>query len=106
MAPAAHVAWAVLAGAPGEAAEPGPRAAPDEPAHLPQPDACLRLQSRVRYVAAPRSLVFMIAVEFTRDELDLVHHALSAFLADFGHKEKDVVHSLRELLGKIPAPAA
>jgi hypothetical protein len=47
----------------------------------------------------------MIAVELTRDELALVHHALSAFLSDFGHKEKDVVHSLRELLGKIPEPA-
>ena len=47
----------------------------------------------------------MTAVEFTRDELALVHHALSAFLADFGHKEKDVVHSLQELLNKIPAPA-
>jgi hypothetical protein len=40
-----------------------------------------------------------------RDELALVHHALSAFLSDFGHKEKDVVHSLKELLGKIPTPS-
>ena len=47
----------------------------------------------------------MIPMEFTREELALVHHALSAFLADFGHKEKDVVHSLQQLLGKIPAPS-
>jgi hypothetical protein len=47
----------------------------------------------------------MTAVEFTHDELALVHHALSAFLSDFGHNEKDVVHSLRDLLGKIPNPA-
>lgn len=47
----------------------------------------------------------MIPVEFTRDELALIHHALSAFLSDFGHKEQDVVHRLQELLGKIPTPA-
>ncbi|HEX2809074.1 MAG TPA: hypothetical protein VHN80_23165 [Kineosporiaceae bacterium] len=51
------------------------------------------------------SLSTMIAVELTHDELTLVRHALSAFLSDFGHKEKDVVHSLRDLLGKIPAQA-
>jgi hypothetical protein len=44
----------------------------------------------------------MIDVEFTHDELALVHHALSAFLSDFGHKQADVVHQLRDLLGKIP----
>ncbi|HEX2810658.1 MAG TPA: hypothetical protein VHN80_31225 [Kineosporiaceae bacterium] len=44
----------------------------------------------------------MTVIEFTREELALVHHALSAFLADFGHKEKDVVHALKALLGKIP----
>jgi hypothetical protein len=46
----------------------------------------------------------MIPVEFTKDELTLVHHALNAFLADFGHKQKDVVHQLQDLLGKIPPP--
>ena len=46
----------------------------------------------------------MTVIEFTHDELALVHHALSAFLSDFSHHEKDVVHSLRELLGKIPEP--
>jgi hypothetical protein len=47
----------------------------------------------------------MIDVEFTSDELALVHHALSAFLSDFGHKQADVVHQLRDLMGKIPTPA-
>jgi hypothetical protein len=46
----------------------------------------------------------MTAIEFTGEELALVNHALKAFLSDFGHKEKDVVHSLQHLLGKIPAP--
>ena len=47
----------------------------------------------------------MTAIEFTREELALVHHALRAFLSDFGHKEKEVVHQLQELLGKIPEPS-
>jgi hypothetical protein len=45
----------------------------------------------------------MISIEFTDEELALIRHALSAFLSDFGHNEKDVVHQLRELLGKIPS---
>ncbi|HEX2810119.1 MAG TPA: hypothetical protein VHN80_28475 [Kineosporiaceae bacterium] len=44
----------------------------------------------------------MISIELTDEELALVRHALSAFLADFGHNEKDVVHQLKELLVKIP----
>ena len=47
----------------------------------------------------------MIAVELTHDELLLVHHALTAFLSNFGHNEQDVVDNLRDLLGKIPAAA-
>jgi hypothetical protein len=45
----------------------------------------------------------MTTLELTHDELLLVHHALSAFLSDFGHDQKDVRHSLQGLLGKIPA---
>ena len=52
-----------------------------------------------------RSIFTMIDVEFTSDELALVHHALSAFMSDFGHNQADVVHQLRDLMGKIPAPA-
>jgi hypothetical protein len=46
----------------------------------------------------------MMSIELTYEEVALLRHAISAFLADFGHKEKDVVHSLQELLGKIPVP--
>ena len=52
-----------------------------------------------------RSIFTMIDVEFTSDELALVHHALSAFMSDFGHNQADVVHQLRDLMGKIPTPA-
>jgi hypothetical protein len=48
----------------------------------------------------------MTTLEFTHDELLLVHHALSAFLSDFGHDQKDVRESLHGLLGKIPVPVA
>lgn len=45
----------------------------------------------------------MVSLELTQDELTLLRNAVTAFLADFGHKEKDVVHQLQHLLGKIPA---
>jgi hypothetical protein len=48
----------------------------------------------------------MTTLEFTHDELILVHHALSAFLSDFGHDQKDVRHSLQGLLGRIPVLVA
>ena len=44
----------------------------------------------------------MISIELTDEELALMRHALSAFLADFGHNEKDVVQQLQQLLVKIP----
>ena len=60
-----------------------------------------------RYVAGQeRTLLGMTTVEFTDDELILVHHALRAFLADFSHDQKDVRHSLHGLLGKLPVPVA
>ena len=48
----------------------------------------------------------MTTLEFTNDELLLVHHALSAFLSDFGHDQKDVRHSLHDLLDKLPTTVA
>ena len=48
----------------------------------------------------------MTTVEFSSDELLLVHHALSAFLADFGHDQGSVRHDLHGLLQKIPAPVS
>jgi hypothetical protein len=43
----------------------------------------------------------MTTLVFTDDELLLLRHALSAFLSDFGHDEKDVRRSLNDLLAKI-----
>ena len=45
----------------------------------------------------------MTTVELTDDELILVHHALSAFLSDFGHDQKDVRRRLLGLLERFPA---
>jgi len=58
----------------------------------------------VEHRVGARSIFTMIDVEFTSDELALVHHALSAFMSDFGHNQADVVHQLRDLMGKIPTP--
>jgi DNA-binding GntR family transcriptional regulator len=44
----------------------------------------------------------MIPIELTHEELVLVRNALSAFMADFGHHEHDLIHQVRELLGKMP----
>jgi hypothetical protein len=43
-------------------------------------------------------------IEFTREELLLLRRAVSAFLADFGHEEQDVVDRLKQLLAKLPRP--
>jgi hypothetical protein len=43
-------------------------------------------------------------IEFTREELLLLRRAVSAFLADFGHEEQDVVDRLKQLLAKFPRP--
>jgi hypothetical protein len=46
-------------------------------------------------------------VEFTDDELRLIHAALRSFLDDFGHEEADVVRQIRAVIEKLPpAPAA
>ena len=57
-----------------------------------------------RIATAASTILGMMSIELTKEELALVRHALSSFLLDFGHKEKDVVHSLQQLLGKIPVP--
>jgi hypothetical protein len=48
----------------------------------------------------------MTTVEFSEDDLILVHHALNAFLSDFGHDEKDVRRRLVGLLERFPSPVA
>jgi hypothetical protein len=44
----------------------------------------------------------MMSIELTDEQVALLRDALTAFLSDFGHNEKDVVRQLQELLGKIP----
>lgn len=46
----------------------------------------------------------MIAIELTHEELRLVRNALSAFVADFGHDEHELISQVRGILGRIPAP--
>ena len=41
-------------------------------------------------------------IELTDDELRLLHAALHSYLDDFGHKEADVLRSIKELLSKLP----
>ena len=49
----------------------------------------------------------MHTIEFTDDELRLLHAALHSYRDDFGHEEADVLRRIKELLAKLPAePAA
>jgi len=48
----------------------------------------------------------MHTIELTDEELQLVHAALTSFLEDFGHDEADVLRRIKQLLAKLPAPAA
>jgi len=41
-------------------------------------------------------------IEFTDDELRLLHSALHAYLDDFGHKEMDVWERVEALIAKLP----
>ena len=87
---------------------PGSRAAQPSPRTLRQ---CYAIATNevesTRYVAGEeRTLLYMTTFELTDDELILVHHALTAFLADFSHDQKDVRHGLHHLLGKITVPVA
>jgi hypothetical protein len=47
----------------------------------------------------------MHSIEFSDDELRLLHAALHSYLDDFGHKEADVLRSVKALLAKLPPPA-
>ena len=42
-------------------------------------------------------------IEFTDEELRLLHSALHAYLDDFGHREQDVLDRVKELIDKLPA---
>ncbi len=43
----------------------------------------------------------MITIQLTDDEFHLLRHAVTAFLADFGHDEKDVRADVKALLAKL-----
>jgi hypothetical protein len=45
-------------------------------------------------------------IEFTDDELRLLHSALHAYLDDFGHGEQDVLERVKALIAKLPPAAA
>ena len=45
----------------------------------------------------------MHTIEFSDEELRLLHAALHSYLDDFGHEEADVVQRIKELLAKLPA---
>ncbi|MFL5952081.1 MAG: hypothetical protein ACJ74M_10805 [Gaiellaceae bacterium] len=44
----------------------------------------------------------MHTIEFSDEELRLVHAALHSYLDDFGHDEADVLRQIKALLAKLP----
>jgi hypothetical protein len=46
----------------------------------------------------------MHSIEFSDEELRLLHAALHSYLDDFGHEEADVLRSVKALLAKLPPP--
>jgi hypothetical protein len=47
----------------------------------------------------------MHMIEFSDDELRLLHAALHSYLDDFGHEEADVLRRIKELIAKLPSSA-
>ena len=47
----------------------------------------------------------MHTIEFSDDELRLLHAALHSYLDDFGHEEADVLRQIKELIAKLPRSA-
>ena len=45
-------------------------------------------------------------IELSDEELRLLQAALHSYLDDFGHEEADVLRSIKQLIAKLPAPAA
>jgi hypothetical protein len=44
----------------------------------------------------------MHTIELNEEELRLLHSALHAYLADFGHEEADVLRRIKALIAKLP----
>jgi hypothetical protein len=47
----------------------------------------------------------MQTIEFTDEELRLLHEALRSYLDDFGHEEADLLRAIKALIAKLPRPA-
>jgi hypothetical protein len=48
----------------------------------------------------------MALIDVTDRELWLLHTALHSYLDDFGHDEADLLREIKQLLVKLPPPAA
>lgn len=48
----------------------------------------------------------MTSVELSDEELTLLRNAVTAFLGDFGHDERDIIDRLRGLLSKLDAESS
>jgi hypothetical protein len=44
----------------------------------------------------------MHTIELSDEDLRLLHHALHAYLDDFGHEEADVLRQIKALIAKLP----
>ena len=44
----------------------------------------------------------MHTIDFSDEELRLVHAALHSYLDDFGHEEADVLRDIKQLIAKLP----
>jgi len=42
-------------------------------------------------------------IQLSDEELKLLQAALHSYLDDFGHKEADVLRSIKQLIAKLPA---
>jgi hypothetical protein len=47
----------------------------------------------------------MQTIEFTDEELRLLHEALRSYLDAFGHEEADLLRAIKALIAKLPRPA-
>ena len=45
----------------------------------------------------------MHTIDLTDEELRIVHEALHAYLDSFGHKEADLLRTIKQILAKLPA---
>ena len=46
----------------------------------------------------------MHTIEFSDEELKLLHAALHSYLDDFGHEEADILRDVKAVIAKLPQP--